>query len=80
MSDPVLYFEGLGLCFYRTDGIRRPRAGEYYLSGAIVEAHKAYTTLPSHYLVVIPTNLALPHKSYIRGATIVNGKVQHPCA
>ena len=43
-SNPVI-FDGLGLCFYETLGIRKPKAGEYYLSGAIVMAYRALDDL-----------------------------------
>jgi len=39
---------------YRVLGFRPPRAGEYYLSGAIVAAYRAPSDLSDAYLVVQP--------------------------
>lgn len=38
--------------FYEVTGYRPPRAGEWYLSGAVVEAYKAPADLSSPYLVI----------------------------
>jgi len=48
-----------GLCegyyFYEVVGYRPPKKGEYYLSGAIVEAYCAPNDLSTPYLVVVKT-------------------------
>lgn len=65
-----LNFHGIGFCFFRTIGLRRPRAGEWYLSGAIVEGYRAPNDLPSTYLVVEPTHHAKPIKAWERGSPV----------
>jgi hypothetical protein len=37
---------------WRRVGFRRPKKGEYYVSGAIPEAYRAPNDLPTEYLVV----------------------------
>ncbi len=69
--DNVLHFENLGMCYYELDGIRQPKAKEYYLSGAYVIAYKAYADLKSYYQVVRPTHKALPVQGYVRGAAVI---------
>lgn len=39
---------------YAIEGMRPPRRGEYYLSGAVVAAHMAPNDLSSAYIVVRP--------------------------
>lgn len=53
-------FEGLGLYHWEKVGFRPPRQGEYYLSGAIVEAWQAPNDLPTDYHVIKPTKPAAP--------------------
>lgn len=48
-------FEGLGLRYYRSEGRRKPRKGEFYLSGAIPAAYRAPADLMTEYRVVVPT-------------------------
>ena len=53
----LVKFEGKGLASrwsYRMVGFRPPRRGEYYLSGAIVEAWRAPNDLTTAYHVVEP--------------------------
>lgn len=68
----VVTFEGIGDCFYRHEGFRAVKAGEYYLSGAVVSAWLAVNDLPGGlaYNVVVPTYHALPARAYQRGRKI----------
>lgn len=66
----VIRFEGLGLCFYERLGFRTPKQGEFYLSGAIVEAWQAPTDLSIAYNIVRPTHHAEPVYEYKRGARV----------
>ena len=54
-AQQVVNFEGIGLCFFSHQGMRCPKAGEFYLSGAIVAAYRAPAELSSPYQVVKPT-------------------------
>lgn len=54
-AQQVVNFEGIGLCFFSHQGMRCPKAGEFYLSGAIVAAYRAPADLSSPYQVVKPT-------------------------
>lgn len=54
-AQQVVNFEGIGLCFFSHQGMRCPKAGEFYLSGAIVAAYRAPADLSSAYQVVKPT-------------------------
>ena len=47
-------FEGLGRAQYVNLGFRAPKKGEYYLSGAVVQAYKAPNDLGCAYHVVAP--------------------------
>lgn len=53
-------FEGRtdGKYHYRKDGFRPPKKGEFYLSGAIVQAWRAPNDLSASYQVVVPTTPA----------------------
>ena len=66
----AVYFEGVGRCFYTTEGKRRPKAGEFYLSGAIVQAWRAPNDLPSEYTIVRPTHHAARRTIEERGAAV----------
>lgn len=57
-------------CFYRVLGYRNPEAGEYFLSGALVEAYYTKHGIPSKYLVVEPTHKAVPTTVYVRGEPV----------
>lgn len=52
--DPV-DFEDLGPCYFRVVQFRHPKKGEYYLSGALIQAWLAPNDLLSEYWVVLPT-------------------------
>ena len=47
-------FEGLGRATPVRQGFRNPRKGEFYLSGAVVQAWKAPNDLGTPYHVVTP--------------------------
>ena len=53
-------FEGDGpfKYYYRKVGFRPPKKGEFYLSGAVVQAYRAPNYLSASYLVVEKTTLA----------------------
>lgn len=70
----VANFEGIGDCFYQHQGMRPPRKGEYYLSGAIVTAYRALADMSTPYQVVAPTTRAVRQRStdwpYIAGEPV----------
>jgi hypothetical protein len=66
----VVMFEGIGICFYRTEEFREPLRGEFYLSGTIVMAYRALNNLTTKYQVVVPTYEAVPTNMYWRGKAI----------
>jgi len=51
--------------FYDVVGYRPPKAGEYYISGAIPEVYKAENDLTTPYLVAVPTKKARPITAWI---------------
>lgn len=55
-----VHFEGRGFgrFHYRKLGLRPPKKGEFYLSGAVVQAYRAPNDLSSSYHVVEPTTQA----------------------
>ena len=61
---------GPALCYYEILGFRPPMKGEYYLSGAIVEAYRAPNNLNERYWVVKPTHYAVPTHGFIRGDAV----------
>lgn len=69
--EPV-YFEQIGMCYYRRLGKRQPRRGEYYLSGAVVTAYRAPSDMSASYMVVTPVVRAerVRMGSYTRGAAV----------
>jgi hypothetical protein len=71
MANRVIHFEGIGLCFCHNREFREPRRGEYYLSGAIVAAHRAPNDLTTKYQIVVPTYEAVRVEGYKRGRRIV---------
>lgn len=75
MAAPILNFEFLGPCFYELGEMRPPLAGEYYLSGAIVSAWRAYSDLTPCYRIVRPTFKAVLRPSYVRGEAIPNPSI-----
>lgn len=52
----IVHFENLGpgKYTYRVVGKRPPKKGEYYLSGAIVQAYQAPNDLTTAFMVVEP--------------------------
>ena len=68
METPV-HFEGMrGRYFYAVMGQRCPLKGEFYLSGAIVQAWKAPNDFSSTYTVVKPTHKA--RQAWVRGERV----------
>ncbi len=61
-SDP--YFTR-GYFFYTVE-YRCPRAGEWFLSGAIVEAYKTNSNLTTKYLVATPTDKAKKVTTWVK--------------
>ena len=73
----VFYF-GEGVyksCFYEYVGYRCPNRGEFYLSGAVTEAYRAFADLSASYHVVKPTVQATPVKAWTRGKEIEVGEL-----
>lgn len=66
----VITFEGVGRCFYRVVGYRPPKAGEFYLSGAIPEAYLQPKDGLAPYWVVVPTYHAVVVSAEVRGDRI----------
>lgn len=50
--------------YYRIIGKRAPKKGEWYLSGAIVEAYQAPNDLTTEYTIVEKTHRAVPRTIY----------------
>ena len=72
-DNKVVYFgEGVWkTCFYEYLGYRSPSRGEFYLSGAVVQAYRAYADLEAEYHIVKPTFSAVSVKAWERGEEIV---------
>ena len=66
-ADKPVQFEGLGMCFYEAGPMRAPRRGEFYLSGAIVEAYRAPNDLGDVRRIVRPTHYAKQRMAWIEG-------------
>lgn len=66
----VVHFEHLGNCYYSIMGTRPPKRGEYYLSGAIMEAYRAPADFNTPYIVVRPTFHATRASVWVMGAPI----------
>ncbi|NEI32159.1 hypothetical protein [Rhizobium ruizarguesonis] len=60
MLPSAVHFEGMGFGRhrYRKLGFRQPKKGEFYLSGAIVQAYRAPNDLTTPYHVVEATQPA----------------------
>jgi len=65
-------FYGGAECFYEVLGFRRPRKGEFYLSGAVVAAYRAKSDLAQEFHVVRPTYYARRVTSYERGREVTS--------
>ena len=76
-ENKVFYFgEGVyKYCFYEYVGYRCPNRGEFYLSGAVIEAYRAFADLSTSYHVVKPTVQATPVKAWTRGEEIKVGEL-----
>ncbi len=72
-DNKVVWFdEGVWrMCFYQYLGYYPPSRGEFYLSGAEVQAYRAYDDLEASFHVVRPTCQALPVKAWEHGEIIV---------
>ncbi len=69
-ANAPLHFEGLGLCFYRVGAWRVPEAGEFYLSGAIVQGYRAPNRLGNPFRIATPTHRAKRIESYEKGVAL----------
>lgn len=58
-------------CFYRKIGHRRPKKGEWYVSGGIPMAYLTSTDLSTAYLIVRPTHLVRQVTRFERGDPIL---------
>ena len=56
--------------FYRVIRFGYPQKGQYYLSGAIVQAWKAPNDLTVEYWIVEPTFMAKKVQSWIKGERV----------
>lgn len=52
--DPITFEGKPGHWSYSIQGMRKPKRGEFYLSGAVVQAYQAPDDLVGEYLVVVP--------------------------
>ncbi len=71
-ENKVFYF-GEGVykhCFYEYVGYRCPDRGEFYLSGAVTEAYRAFADLSACYHIVRPTDQAIPAKAWTHGEKV----------
>jgi len=72
MQEPINFIpaghSGLfgGRYFYRKLGFRAPKKGEWYLSGAIVEAYQAPNDLTTEYTIVEKTAKAVQKTIWVR--------------
>lgn len=66
--EKTIHFEGMGpgKWSYRRLGFRPPRKGEFYLSGAIVQAWRAPNDLGTPYHVVEPLEVYKPQTVWVR--------------
>ena len=71
---PVLWFEGIGKCYYARMGRRMPKRGEFYLSGTnengLPDGYRAPNDLSIVFEVVIPTHHARSVQRYVRGQLV----------
>ncbi len=67
----VIEFERLlAKCYYKHIAFRPPRQGEFYLSGAIVQAWRAPNNLSIAYHVIQPTHHAKKVSVHKKGAKV----------
>lgn len=66
----VIHFEGIGLCFFERVRYGTPKKGEFYLSGAIVEAWRAPAGLHADYFIVKPTFRAKQRTVFVKGEPV----------
>ena len=59
-----------GKCYYELVGWRAPKKGEWYLSGALVEAYRASNDFTTAFFVVRPTHRVKLVSRYERGEAI----------
>lgn len=57
LPDKPIMFEGVGFKWAKVLEYRKPRKGEYFLSGAVVAGCLAYNDLLSEYWVAEPVEL-----------------------
>lgn len=72
LTDKVINFERLGPCFweYVTWGV--PKAGDYYLSGAVITAYLSRAvTSTVRYHIVRPTWKAQKSSAWVRGDPVL---------
>lgn len=53
--------------FYEVVGYRKPKKGEWFLSGAVLYAYKAPNDLNTCYLVAKPTHIAKKKSNWFKG-------------
>lgn len=67
----VVNFEHIGMCYYTLDMFRCPKRGEYYLSGAVIEAYRAPNDLGTEFRIVRPTFRARQTTVYVMGEPVL---------
>lgn len=65
LPDQKINFERIGRRWARVIGYRPPRKGEYFLGGAVVEAHLAYNDQPSPAWVAEPIPDPIPQPVHL---------------
>ena len=61
-------------CYWRRIAFRKPKKGEWYVSGAIPMAYRAPNDLPTEYLVVVPTFFAKHVSIFQQGDPVLVGQ------
>lgn len=69
-AKPV-HFQDIGMCFYESGEFRAPVKGEFYLSGAIVQAWRAPNDLRAEYRIVRPTHKAKQVMRWVEDGPVV---------
>jgi hypothetical protein len=63
----VLVFDRHGPCFWASVAFRAPKAGEFFVSGALPTAYLAGQDLSGEYQIVKPTFKARLVQRYVKG-------------
>lgn len=78
LNEPIEFEGSLWRAFYfEYMGWRAPKKGEYFLSGAIITAYRAYSDMTRDFHVVRPTHVAQRVTGWQRGAIVTGGDVRN---